>query len=386
MILLFTSVNAEAYSPLNFFTDRNPPDISIGIMSSHSYSGTINVQFEITDEATSIKDVHVYLDGADITKRVHFASHKMKNSVLINTEGITEGRHVLSVAAVDSSLSRNRTIEDVEFFADNTPPLLKLGTGAGLFKQGKTAILYLTASEPSVEITGTFQGKEIRAYPYKGRYRLLLGFSIDDPGNMNYPMKLKATDQAGNSSDYHYTVYVGNTKFPVLSFTLKPTKAGMLMPDNIREDWKHIEDIVVEENDRDFIRGRFIKPTNGHVSMAFGVQEFINGEESGKHRGLDFANRMGAPVWASNDGLVRLAQHLPAHGNCVVLEHGEGIFTYYAHLSKILVKPGDFVKKGENVGLVGMTGVATGPHLHFAMNVHNLRVDPEQWLEGVVKD
>jgi Peptidase family M23 len=271
------------------------------------------------------------------------------------------------------------------FTADKTPIVLKLDSGSGVFSQGKTAILYFTGSKPGLDIRGDFQGKDFKSYPYGKKYRVVLGFSIDDPGDKDYLMKMKVSDGSG-SADYYYNVHVGSTKFETLRFTLKPKKVHMLMPDTIREDWKNIEDIVVEENNVDYINGPFIKPTAGHVSMAFGVREYINGEESGRHRGLDFANKLGAPVWASNNGVVRLAKLLPAHGNCVVIEHGEGLFTYYAHLSKILVKPGDFVKKGQNIGLVGMTGVATGPHLHFAMNVHNLRVDPMQWLQGVVKD
>lgn len=269
-------------------------------------------------------------------------------------------------------------------------PLLKLESGSGAFAQGKTALLFFASNKPGLEIKGSFQGKDIKAYPYPDaaskRYRLIIGFSIDDPGNKDYPLILKVRDRDGSGGDYYYKVNVSKTKFETIRIVLKPKKVTMLMPDTIREDWKQIEDIVVEENDRNYIRGAFIKPTAGRVSMAFGVEEYINGEESGKHRGLDLANKLGAPVWASNDGLVRLAERLPAHGNCVVIEHGQGIFTYYAHLSKMLVKPGDFVKKRENIGLVGMTGVATGPHLHFAMNVHNLRVDPMQWLQGVVKD
>jgi murein DD-endopeptidase MepM/ murein hydrolase activator NlpD len=297
---------------------------------------------------------------------------------------------IMLIAASVCSFSATSSVFSPEDLAADAPPLLKLDSGSGIFAQSKTAILYFVSNKNDLDITGTFQSKDIKAYPYpkmgKNYYRLLLGFSVDDRGNKEYPMALKVCDKNGVETEYHYKVFVKKTKLAVLKFTMKLNKTHMLMPDNIRDDWKMIEHFVAEENDKDYINGQFIRPTGGHVSMAFGVQEYINGAESGKHRGLDFANKIGAPVWASNDGLVRLAQRLPAHGNCVVIEHGQGVFTYYAHLSKILVKPGDFVKKGDHIGLVGMTGVATGPHLHFSMSLHNLRVDPQQWLDGVVKD
>ncbi len=265
-------------------------------------------------------------------------------------------------------------------------PALKLTSGGGIFAQGKTAYLYFTSNEPSVEITGDFQGKEFRAYPYRGKYRAVIGFSIDDPGNKSYYMKVKVRDGAGETGNYHYKVYVRRTKFGRLNFILRPKKVEMLMPDTIRADWKKIEDEVIKENPEKYYRGRFVKPIYGRVSMIFGINEFINGEESGKHRGLDFAAVAGTPIMASNSGIVRLAERLPAHGNAVVIDHGQGIFTYYAHMSKILATVGEKVKKGQVIGLVGMTGVATGPHLHFSMSLHNLRVDPMQWLKGVIVD
>ena len=268
----------------------------------------------------------------------------------------------------------------------NTAPVLKLASGGGVFAQGKTAYLYFTSSEPSIEIDGVFQGKEFRAYPYRNKYRAVIGFSIDDPGKKNYLMKVTARDLAGNTSDYHYKIYVKRTKFGTLSFVLRPKKVEMLMPDTIRADWKKIEDVVIQENPEKYYQGKFMRPIGGRVSMPFGLDEFINGYESGKHRGLDFAAAAGTPIKASNSGIVRLAEYLPAHGNAVVIDHGQGIFTYYAHMSKIIATMGEKVKKGEVIGLVGATGVATGPHLHFSMSLHNLRVDPKQWLDGVIID
>ena len=265
-------------------------------------------------------------------------------------------------------------------------PVLKLGSSGGSFAQGKTAYLYFTSNEPNVEITGAFQDKEFRAYPYHGKYRAVIGFSIDDPGSKKYVLKVRVKDKEGNTGDYHYKIFVRKTKFGRLNFTLKPKNVEMLMPNTIRADWQKIEDEVKKENPQKYYQGRFMRPVSGRISMVFGMNEFINGERSGRHRGLDFAAAEGTPIKASNAGIVKLAERLPAHGNAVVIDHGQGIFTYYAHMSKILATVGEKVKKGQVIGLVGATGVATGPHLHFAMSLHNLRVDPGQWLKGVIVD
>ena len=385
LLLSFPSVTL-AYSVLDYFSDKTGPIISSDFNIGRPHRGDVRIPFIIKDNNTSVKNVAVYLDTRDVTKNVFFGDDHYKNSYAFNSENMPDGKHTLTIVADDSSKKKNRSVQEIIFNIDNTAPLLTLASGGGIFAQGKTAYLYFTSTEPSIEIDGIFQTKEFRAYPYRDKYRAVIGFSIDDPGNENYFMKVKAKDRAGNTSDYHYKVYVKKTKFGMLSFTLKPKNMEMLMPDTIRADWKKIEDVVSRENDEKYYQGKFIAPTTGRISMIFGLNEYINGAESGKHRGLDFANAAGTQIVASNSGIIGLSEYLPAHGNTVVIDHGQGIYTYYAHMKKLLVTPGTKVQKGQIVGLMGATGVATGPHLHFAVSLHNLRVDPMQWLKGAVVD
>jgi len=385
LVLWFPSTSL-AYSVLDHFSDKTGPIISSVFNAGRPHRGDVRIPFIIKDNNTSVKKVAVYLDARDVTKDVFFGDDNYKNSYAFDSEKMPDGKHILTIVADDSSKKMNRSVQEISFNIDNTAPLLTLASGGGIFAQGKTAYLYFTSSEPGIGIDGVFQSKEFRAYPYQNKYRAVIGFSIDDPGNENYFMRVKAKDRAGNLSDYHYKVYVKKTKYGMLSFTLKPKNMEMLMPDVIRADWKKIEDVVGRENNDKYYQGKFITPAEGRISMTFGLNEFINGAESGKHRGLDFANAAGTSIIASNSGIVRLSEYLPAHGNTVVIDHGQGIYTYYAHMKKLLATPGTKVQKGQVVGLMGATGVATGPHLHFAVSLHNLRVDPMQWLNGAVID
>jgi len=384
--LLSLSSAAYPYSLFSYFSDKKGPVIASEFSSSISHRGKIKIPFLIEDEDTSVKEVQVYVDKNDVTSFVDFGSGYKNNKLSIDSEQLKDGIHYITIIAEDSSKAKNISVQEIPVNIDNTPPVLKLASGGGTFRQGKTGIIYFRSSEPLAGIDGVFQSKDIKAYPYKDKYRAILGFSIDDPGNKNYYMKIKAKDLAGNLSEYHYRVYVSAEKYGTLSFTLKPKKMEMLMPDVIREDWKKIEDVVKDENPKKYWQGRFEMPTSGRISMTFGIDEFINGDESGKHRGLDIANAAGTLVKAANSGIVRLAERLPAHGNCVVIEHGQGIFTYYAHMQKLLVGVSEKVMKGQIIGQMGKTGVATGPHLHFSVSLHNLRVDPMQWLNGMVLD
>lgn len=94
------------------------------------------------------------------------------------------------------------------------------------------------------------------------------------------------------------------------------------------------------------------------------------------HSGIDFSAPNGATVYATGKGVVKSAKYEPGYGNCVVMEHGFGYQTLYAHLSKINVKAGQHINRGDVVGLVGSTGKSTGPHLHYEVIKNGQKIDP----------
>ncbi|HEO65921.1 MAG TPA: M23 family metallopeptidase, partial [Spirochaetes bacterium] len=97
------------------------------------------------------------------------------------------------------------------------------------------------------------------------------------------------------------------------------------------------------------------------------------------HRGIDISRPKGTPVKASNNGVIAVAAHYSIRGNAILINHGQGIYTAYYHLSRIHVKVGQSVKKGELIGRVGTTGLSTGPHLHWELRVNGVSVNPDQW-------
>lgn len=127
--------------------------------------------------------------------------------------------------------------------------------------------------------------------------------------------------------------------------------------------------------------GNFAAPLEAPISDLFGTQRTFNGHVQSTHQGLDYAARAGTPVAAVNAGTVLLAGALYFEGNCVVIDHGQGLQTLYMHLSEIAVKEGEHVGRGQNLGLVGGTGRATGPHLHFAVRWRGEYLDPATLLK-----
>ncbi len=120
--------------------------------------------------------------------------------------------------------------------------------------------------------------------------------------------------------------------------------------------------------------GRMLMPNGGYISSGFGWRG------RGFHSGLDIASDPGTTIRASRDGVVVAASYDGAYGNAVVISHGNGVTTRYAHCSRMLVSPGQRVEAGQPIGAVGTTGRATGPHVHFEVRVNGSAVDPRGYL------
>ncbi len=127
--------------------------------------------------------------------------------------------------------------------------------------------------------------------------------------------------------------------------------------------------------------GKFIRATEGRLTSPFGKYREYNTGVRRHHLGTDIANDTGTPIYASNHGIVTLAERLHIYGNAIVISHGQGVSTSYNHLNEICVQIGDRVEKGKLIGLMGATGQVTGPHLHWGMVINGVAVAPEEWTE-----
>jgi len=246
--------------------------------------------------------------------------------------------------------------------------------------QGKTAAIYLTSPFPCQKAVVDFLGQTIRCYPVGEKFRALVGIPADQkPGK--YPLKIIFTQEDGSSFLLEKEVVICPTRFSSTWFWLKPAKKKLYVKDLIQKEWSEIERVLVQESPEQKWQNSFASPVSGPISMAFGVIEHINGKKTGQHRGLDLAVPVGTMVKAPERGKVVFARMLKAFGGTLVLDHGQGVHSLYFHLSKILKKVGEEVSSGEILALSGNSGISTGPHLHFGISVHNVRVDPLEWTK-----
>jgi len=133
--------------------------------------------------------------------------------------------------------------------------------------------------------------------------------------------------------------------------------------------------------------GAFARPADGRVTSEYGIRRYYNGvfAENYYHRGVDYGGGTGAPIYAPAAGRVvvvgRVADGFRVNGNTVGIDHGQGVTSVFIHLSRIDVQEGDMVQAGQRIGGIGATGLATGPNLHWGLNVNGKSVDPVPWRQ-----
>jgi murein DD-endopeptidase MepM/ murein hydrolase activator NlpD len=213
----------------------------------------------------------------------------------------------------------------------------------------------------------------------------LAGVTFDTaPGK--YPLEFTAESAAAKTAlTFTHTFAVARSKYPRIQVPLtvekKFTEPSPEQQEQIAEGVKIKQDYLSRVTPTREWDGTFAAPADAAISDVYGSQRIFNGKAQREHQGLDFRVPTGTPVAAMNSGTVLLARFLYFEGNCVVIDHGQGLLTLYFHLSEFKVKEGDSVQRGQEIGLSGGTGRATGPHLHVGVRWQGTYLDPARLMQ-----
>lgn len=240
---------------------------------------------------------------------------------------------------------------------------------------GDTLSVVVQAQESS-RPTVTMGSQSYPTFPISNnRFRALLPTTpLDRPGKLT----LRVT--AGNQTQ-DLKVTLKNRSFPTQRIWLPPGKG-----DNGTDyEFDRVDAFKKIVSPEKFWQGKLLRPNKGETTTGYGVRRYYNGEfaKDYYHRGVDYAGASGSAIVAPAGGRVALigreADGFKIHGNCIGIDHGQGVSSIFLHLSRINVKEGDVVRAGQVIGTLGSTGAATGPHLHWGLYVQGLAIDPAPW-------
>lgn len=248
--------------------------------------------------------------------------------------------------------------------------------------QGGLFLVTATSDGP-LTVAGAVDGASLAFFPSPvlGTWRAIGGVAVDAPPGTR-SLVVAGRDSAGRPFRRSLSLEVVSGAFAEERLRVAPAMAEP--PEDVRARIRREADMVrritaVRSEPR--LSGAFLRPVPGAVTSPFGTFRTFNGTVTGRHLGVDFRGGLGTPIRSSNAGVVVLAQDLYYSGKTVLVDHGLGLFTVYAHLQDVAVATGDTVERGDVVGRVGASGRVTGPHLHWGVRLDGRYQTPLELLD-----
>ncbi len=248
---------------------------------------------------------------------------------------------------------------------------------------GEAVLLQVVPSAPVTEVRGTVFTETVHFYPADGgAWHGLVGIDLlVEPGPYDVTLMMRPVGGAPVQQVYPLTVEPKAYPTRQLKVESRYVEPPAEVTDRIAREFEEQQAIFASASSDRLWRGPWAVPVPGRATSAFGSRSVFNGQPRDPHSGADFRASEGTPVVAPNGGRVVLAGDTYYSGGSVILDHGWGLYSYFAHLSKILVNTGDLMESGQTLGLAGATGRVTGPHLHWTLRMNGARVDPLSVIE-----
>lgn len=408
--------------------EKTPPSINIEFPKT-SVGETFEINGSISDRQTGLRTfwIGILQNGSEIELlRLNFDAGMIykggkkhyeivKKTVEPKKLSLSDGKATLRMVVMDYSWrgggKGNKTYIEKEITIDTKAPEIDILTTTHNVSQGGSGLVIYKTSEPGAE-TGVFVDKVF--FPGHSGYFNNKGvhlafFALGPKQGKDIRIFVTAKDQAGNKTQAGFSYYIKRRKFKEDTIGISDNFLNWKMPEfNTREfgvaessgiqKFLAVNSKLREKNglqitlpgkrtDKkkywDGAFGRLPKSAN-RAGFADYRSYMYNGKlvDNQYHMGIDLASIKRSDVPAANYGKVVLAENIGIYGKTVVIDHGFGLFSLYAHLSQIDVPLGKVVSKGESLGRTGTTGLAGGDHLHFGMFIHNVFVNPVEWWDA----
>jgi murein DD-endopeptidase MepM/ murein hydrolase activator NlpD len=413
LVLLLAVVGSVSY--LGWRQTTPGPRVTLQAPRFLGHNASFPISLETTRGNLRRAEVRVVQGGRSITvAKAEGAGSRLQMPVTVESSalGLKEGGATLEVWASDDfwrpMRPHDRALVSQPVTVDLTPPRLDILAATRYVSPGGAVMVAFKAGDAS-RVDVTVGKRAFPSFPYgapeQGARVALIALPYDyDAGT---PLAVSARDEAGNTAARSVPVELKPRKFPHDTIKLSEAFLQMKVPELLpqrppsqpliegfltinRDQRKQAEDekikIGAKTADKPLWSGPFVQPRNTKVFSNFAETRTYVYEnktvDSQVHVGFDLASTKQSPVPAANAGTVAFAGPLTIYGNTVIVDHGLGLQTLYAHLSSVDVKPGDAVDKGHVLGRSGTTGLAVGDHVHFEVLVSGVSVTPVEWWDG----
>ena len=416
LLIVLIALGAGAYflAPL---LERAPPRIEL---PEAEVWGLAPMAIRVSDQGTGLKSVTATLSVG--TSQVTLFSEQYAQPVAEKTftvalssrlGSVREGPAVLRVSANDGSLWNfphgNQTVTQKNVTIDVTPPTIELVAGDRYINFGGAGVIAYKTSADAVSSGVRIGERFFPGFPgqvknHPERFVAIFAHPYDAPADTK--AALVATDRAGNSVETPLAYNLKNVKYRKSTIRISDTfiqKVAHLLSDpgarqgSPKEIFVRINKDLRKENEEKIAAitrnstpsrlwsGAFRQLSNSKVEANFADFRTYTYEDeqidTAYHLGYDLSVTKHYPIEASNSGTVAFAGDLGIYGNTVILDHGLGLYTLYAHMSSIDVKVGDKIDQAQIMGKTGQTGLAGGDHLHFGVYLHGVAVLPVEWWD-----
>ena len=251
--------------------------------------------------------------------------------------------------------------------------------------QGDTISILIKSDKPLYKQKLFFKGKY---YPIlkigKNRWHVNIGTDVKTTPK-KYPIFYKTIASSGKKIGIKKHVHILKGNFRKSFITIPKKKKKLAKAKYINRESGIIGKIFKKVSPTKYWQGIFKMPVKGTTTTPYGAARFYdNGKMTWWHKGIDIHNKIGTPIYAPNHGKVVLSEDFVSHGQTMIIDHGHSVYSILIHLHSRLVKTGTSVKKGQKIAILGNSGIATGPHLHWGLSVNNIRVNPLFWIKNEI--
>ena len=259
--------------------------------------------------------------------------------------------------------------------AQSPEPSVRVTEQARSVQPGELVVLSIVTAKPVESVRGQAFGNALRPFRIDDRtWRALVGIDLNVKPGVH-----AVTIHSGPAKEsVTHNLVVKPKSFPTRRLTVDDAFVNPppAVTKRIEEEAKRLAALWTSSGPERLWDDAFMPPVPQPANSRFGSRSILNGQAMSPHGGADFASPEGTPIKAPNAGRVVLADDLYYTGGTVVLDHGLGLVSLFAHLSRVDVREGQMVERGAVVGLVGATGRVTGAHLHWTLRANGARVDP----------